>query len=535
MSATFTYTFDTPTFKGTSTINTGLFINGAFVPPVDPTSTIDVVNPSTGKLITSVYLGDAADVDTAVNAALKAYKTTWGLKTPGTQRGRLLNKLADLLEDNLPEFAALEALNVGKFDPALDDQLLNTDLLLQGKVSPRHLGRWPAQSPFFVISQDVYKTNEDKLAYTRHEPYGVVGAITPWNFPLATLIVKLAPALATGNCLVLKPSEVTPLTALRFAALINEAGFPPGVVNIINGLGIAFPYHSHTSELIGVLGRVVGSAISEHSLIPKVSFTGSTLVGRSILRASSESNLKSVTLELGGKSPSIIFDDADVEQAVKWAALGILYVIHSLRSLSLDQDRLFSASTQAKYALQDLVYSCKRESMTRLSNNSPMSQMVSLAPQEIHSNQRVMAYIDAGKNDGAKVLVGGERHGTAGYFVQPTVFTDVTPDMKIVKEEIFGPVAAIIKFTSEEEAIAAANDTNYGLWCNVFSQNISRALRVAHAIEAGTALINASTTTEFSVPFGGYKQSGIGREMGDAALDTYTQVKAVHVNIGQKL
>ncbi|KAG6916256.1 hypothetical protein DXG01_007713 [Tephrocybe rancida] len=405
-----------------------------------------------------------------------AYKTIWGLKTPGTQRGRLLSKLADLLENDLPEFAALEALNVGKFD----------------------------RKGFLSASGEIASS------------VSILRYYAGWADKVQGKTIE--------------PSEVTPLTALRFADLINKAGFPPGVVNIVNGLGITPFSKPLVSFAQWFQGRVVGSAISEHPLISKVSFTGSAAVGRSILRASSDTNLKNVTLELGGKSPSIIFDDADIEQAVKWAAFGIFFNAGQVcvaGSRIFVQEGIYDSFVQQFSAVANALASATGDPFQPNTQHGPLVSQAQF--------DRVMAYIDSGKSDGAKVLAGGERHGSEGYFVQPTIFTDVRPDMKIVREEIFGPVASIIKFTTEEEVIEAANNTEYGLWCSVFSQNISRALRVAHSMEAGTAMINASMASETSVPFGGYKQSGIGREMGDVALETYTQVKAVHVNIGQKL
>ncbi|KAF8062483.1 aldehyde dehydrogenase [Lyophyllum atratum] len=502
MSETFTYTFDTPAYKGNATVHTGLFINGEWVKPVNETATIEpdsclmrlTVN---GKVITAVSIGDAVDVDIAVAAALKAYKMTWGLKCSGSTRGKLLNKLADLVEEHLDEFAALEALDVGKgFFAARGGDITVSIAII------RYFAGWADK-----IQGKTIETNEKKFAYTRHEPYGVVGQIIPWNFPLATAVAKIAPALATGNTVVLKPSEITPLTALRLADLINEAGFPPGVVNIVNGYG-----------------PTVGAAISSHPQIAKVAFTGSTLVGRTILRAAAESNLKSVTLELGGKSPTIVFDDADLEQAVKWAAMGVL---------EFGQRRNYNPTGQACIAgsrifVHEGIYDKFLEQITEIAQNlaratgDPFELTTQHGPlvSEVQFN-RVMGYIESGKASGANLHIGGARHGTEGYFVQPTIFTHVKPEMKIVREEIFGPVAVIIKFKTEEEVIEAANNTTYGLSCNVFSQNLSRALRVAHALEAGTAWVNSAQDGSVAVPFGGYKQSGIGRELGEYALEAF--------------
>ncbi|KAJ7584420.1 aldehyde dehydrogenase [Mycena floridula] len=502
MPSTFEYKFDTPAFKGTTSFNTGLFINGKFVDSVDGDK-IDVVNPATGKSITSVAAGTKKDVDIAVDAAKHAYKTVWGFKTSGHNRGVMLSKLADLVEQNIDEFSALETLNVGK--PFMVSKMAD----ITGAVSClRYYAGWADK-----VTGQTIETSDTKFAYTRHEPYGVVGAIIPWNFPLGMLAWKIGPALATGNTVVLKPSEITPLTALRLAGLINEAGFPPGVLNIVNGYG-----------------ATVGQAISEHPLIRKVAFTGSGLTGRKIQEAATRSNLKVVTLELGGKSPNIIFDDADLEQAVKWAARGIfanMGQVCTAGSRIIVQegiyDQFLAAFTKATEALQ----SATGDPFAPTTHHGPQVSQLQF--------DRVMGYIESGKSQGATLHTGGEKHGSDGFFIKPTIFTDCKPHMKIVQEEIFGPVASILKFKTEEEAIEIANDTEYGLACAVFTENNAKAIRVAHALEAGTAWINCYNETNNGVPFGGYKQSGNGRELGDYALSTYTQVKGVHVNLGQRL
>ncbi|KAF9261848.1 aldehyde dehydrogenase [Marasmius fiardii PR-910] len=537
MSTTWESKLDTPTFKGTLSINTGLFIDGKWVDPVEG-GKIDVVNPATGKVITSVAGGTDKDVDKAVEAAKKAFKTKWGYKVPGSERGRLLGKLADLMEANLNEFAALESLNVGK--PFTVSKMFD----VKGSIAVfRYYAGWADK-----IHGKTIETNENKFAYTRHEPYGVVGQIVPWNFPLAMLSHKIAPAVATGNCCILKPSEITPLTALKFAGLVNEAGFPPGVINIVNGYG-----------------NTVGSALASHPEIRKIAFTGSTLVGRKIQEASAKSNLKVVSLELGGKSPNIIFDDADFEQAVKWAAVGIYtnmgQVCTAGSRIFVQEgiyDKFLGAFTQASKGLQ----SATGDPFAATTQHGPQVSQVQF--------DRIMGFLDSARKDGATIHVGGERHGNEGYFIQPTIITDCKPDMKIVREEVFGPVAAVIRFKTEEgavwislfffrvyyrffcshretsfvvlfcllvptEVIEMANDTSYGLAAAVFTENNSRAVRVAHALEAGTTWVNCYNSTEIQVPFGGYKQSGIGRELGEYALEMYTQVKAVHVNIGLKL
>ncbi|KAF5370379.1 hypothetical protein D9758_006895 [Tetrapyrgos nigripes] len=522
MSEIFKLELDTPAYKGGISFPTGLFIDGKFVKPVEQ-GKIDVVNPSTGRVITSVSVGTSKDVDIAVDAARKAYKTSWGLKVPGSVRGQMLLKLASLIEQNLDEFAALESLNVGKpFAVSKIADIMSTVACLRyyggwaDKVHGKTIevscdpSNWRSSHAYVM---NILKTNENKLAYTRHEPYGVVGQIVPWNFPLSMASWKIGPALATGNCIILKPSEITPLTALKLASLVNEAGFPPGVINIVNGYG-----------------NTVGQSMAEHPHISKVAFTGSTLTGRKIQEASAKSNLKVVTLELGGKSPHIIFDDANLEQAVKWAVRGVF----------ANGGQVCTAGSRIylQEGIYDQFLQLFTEAAQNLSKNTgdPFGQGVLHGPQASSMQlDRVMSYIDSAKTDGATIHFGGERHGTEGFFVKPTIFTDCRPEMKIVREEIFGPCAAIIKFKTEEEVIEMANNTTYGLAAGVFTENSARGIRMAHALEAGSTFINCYNTLDTAIPFGGYKQSGIGRELGEYALDTYTQVKAVHVNLGMKL
>ncbi|KAK2462656.1 hypothetical protein APHAL10511_005389 [Amanita phalloides] len=518
MPSTYTHHFSTPLYKGNVTLNTGyvdqvvfgdhapiwvvvlssLFINGQWVDPVEP-STIEVVNPVTGRVITTVDAGSSKDVDIAVQAAKEAYKTSWGLHCTGEARGKLLGKLADIMEKHISELSALETLNVGK----IYKYARNGDLP-SAIQTIRYFAGWADK-----IHGDTVETNEQKLAYTRREPFGVVGQIVPWNFPLCMACWKIAPALATGNVVVLKPSEFTPFTALKLAEYVMEAGFPPGVVNIINGYG-----------------NTVGQAISEHPEIRKVAFTGSTLTGRKVLKAAAESNLKVVTLELGGKSPVIIFDDVDIDQVAQQAAFGIFY---NMGQVCTAGSRIF---------VQEGIYDKFLAKMTEITRAAGAAAGDPFQPSTLHGPQvsktqfdRVMSYIQSGKQDGAKVHIGGERIGSEGYFIHPTIFTDTKPDMKIVREEIFGPVVVISKFKDEAEVIELANDTLYGLACSVFCENVGRAHRVAHAMEAGTVWVNHTLQTEVSFPFGGYKQSGMGREQGKYALDTYTQVKTVLVKL----
>ncbi|KAF9020791.1 aldehyde dehydrogenase [Hymenopellis radicata] len=509
MPSTFTKKFQTPTYNATINLNTGLFINGQFVDAVqggtiEPIELIallhSVFNPATGEKITSVAAGTKEDVDLAVKAAQQAYKTSWGLKVPGSQRGKLLSKLADLLERDLDQIAALESLNVGKtFSGHPFEYNLSVSTL-------RYYAGWADK-----IQGKTIETNELKLAYTRHEPFGVVGAIVPWNGPTMTLAWKLGPALATGNTIVVKPSELTPLTAFKIAELVNEAGFPPG----------------HTA----------GQAMSEHPHIMKLAFTGSTATGRRVQEASARTNLKAVTLELGGKSPNIIFDDADLEQAVKWAASAIF----------ANAGQMCSAGS--RILVQEGVHDKFVESLAAIAKGMAAAKGDPFDPKTGHMPQvsqtqmdRILGYINIAKKEGAQFHAGGVRLGNVGYFVAPTLMTG-NNNMKAFREEIFGPVAAVIKFKTEEEAIEIANDTDYGLAAAVFTENSARAIRVSHALEAGSLFVNNYNTLEASVPFGGYKASGVGRELGEYALNIsgthdetrYTRVKAVHVNLGMRL
>ncbi|KAL0068540.1 hypothetical protein AAF712_004254 [Marasmius tenuissimus] len=464
---------DTPAYKGTVSVNTSLFIGGKWVEPAEG-GTIDIINPATGKPITTVSVGTEKDVDNAVEVAKKTYKTSWGLKVPGAERGKLLNKLADLVESNIDELSGLESLNVGKpFGASKYVDITNSITILRyfaGNADKLH--------------GETIETSEQKFAYTRREPYGVVGLITPWNFPLVMLCAKMAPAVAAGNVVVCKastksdkiewsltlsvqPSEMTPLTALRLADLVNEAGFPPGVINIVNGLG-----------------TTVGNALAHHPQISRISFTGSTLTGRKIQEASAKSNLKVVTLELGGKSPSVVFDDCDLEQTIKWTARGIFF---NMGELCIAGSRIF-----VQEGIYEKFLAAFKEVAKGWSEHTgdPFEEGTQHGPQISQAQfDRVMGYIDSAKQDGATILTGGSRHGNDGYFIEPTIITDTRPDMKVVREEIFGPVASIIKFKTEEEAIEMANDTSYGLACGIFTQNNARATRVAHALEAGTAWV----------------------------------------------
>ncbi|CAG8461904.1 11608_t:CDS:2 [Ambispora leptoticha] len=480
----------------TLTVYTGLFINNKFVESVDGRR-FETIDPATEKPIVNVAEGTAADIDVAVDAASEAFEKVWQ-HVDGKARGRLLYKLTDLLMRDREELGYLEALDTGKpIKSATGDVEDAVDVL-------RYYAGWADK-----IHGKVIETSHDKFCYTRHEPFGVVGQIIPWNYPISMLSWKLGPALACGNTIVLKPAEQTPLSALKTASLIREAGFPPGVVNIVPGYG-------HTA----------GAAIANHMKIAKVAFTGSTTVGRSILKAAAESNLKKVTLELGGKSPNIIFEDADLGQAIKWAHNGV-----------------FSNAGQnccagSRVYVQDTVYNEFIEKYKEFALSKKIGSQfepgVNQGPQ-ISKVQfdRIMEYIQAGKSEGAKLILGGDRHGTEGYFIQQTMFTDVNENMKIMQEEIFGPVVAIAKFKTVEEVIEKAHLTKYGLAAAVFTKDITRAIKISNALKAGTVWVNCYNQVNCNTPFGGFKESGHGRELGKYALANYTEVKTVQINLGK--
>ncbi|KAJ3873540.1 aldehyde dehydrogenase, partial [Lentinula edodes] len=502
MPAIFSHRFDTPLYTGNVYVQTGLFINGAFVDASSRT-TIDIFNPSTGKVITQVSEGTAKDIDLAVAAARNAFNTTWGLKVPGSARGQLLYKLATLMEESLEELAAIEALDNG-----------TAFGVVKGWVVPFSIGLIKYYAGWAdKISGQVIETDEGRLTYTRHEPIGVVVLfVRLTKFLVLMFAMKIAPALAAGNTVVIKPSELTPLSALRVCSLVQEAGFPPGVLNVVVGYG-----------------NTVGSAFSSHMNIDKISFTGSTLTGRKIMEAASKSNLKNITLELGGKSPNIIFNDADVDQAVNWACHGIFF---AQGQICFAGSRIYVQSGIYDEFLAKFTVRSKAHKI-----GDPFGVDSYQGPQ-ISSTQteRVMGYIKSGVDQGAKVHLGGQRHGEQdGNFITPTIFTDTRPDMKIVQEEIFGPVSVVIKFEDQEDVIQQANDTIYGLAAAVFTQDISQAFEVGHALKAGTVWVNCYNEVHAAVPFGGFKQSGIGREYGSYALEHYVNVKAMHINIKHKM
>ncbi|KAI9761226.1 MAG: Aldehyde dehydrogenase [Chaenotheca gracillima] len=477
---------------------TGLFINNEFKKGVDG-KTFETINPSNEKPICSVHEATEKDVDIAVAAARKAFEGEWRKVTP-EQRGKYLNNLANLLEKHADTLAAIESLDNGK---ALS--MAKVDVSMAAGCI-RYYGGWADK-----IEGKVIDTNPDCFNYTKQEPIGVCGQIIPWNFPLLMWSWKIGPALATGNTVVLKTAEQTPLSGLYAAQLIKEAGFPPGVVNIISGFG-----------------KVAGAAISAHMDVDKVAFTGSTVVGRQIMKAAAGSNLKKVTLELGGKSPNIVFDDADIDNAISWVNFGIFF----------NHGQCCCAGS--RIYVQEGIYDkfVEKFKQRALANKvgDPFGSDTFQGPQVSQLQfDRIMSYIDAGKKAGATVETGGKRHGNEGYFIEPTIFSNVTEDMKIMQEEIFGPVCSIAKFKTAEDAIKVGNETTYGLAAAVHTSSLKTAINVSNALKAGTVWVNTYNTLHHQIPFGGFKESGIGRELGEAALANYTQTKSVSIRLGDAL
>ena len=462
--------------------------------------TFTTVDPSSEEALAEIPSGDKEDIDRAVRAARRAFEGGPWRKMTASERGRALWKLADLIEARTEEFAQLETLDNGK--PLSVARVADIPLVVDHF---RYYAGWATK----VEGETIPVSVPGMLAYTLREPVGVVGQIIPWNFPLLMAAWKLGAALACGNTVVLKPAEQTPLSALRLGELLEEAGIPPGVVNIVTGYG-----------------ETAGAALTAHPDVDKVAFTGSTEVGKIIMREAA-GTLKRVSLELGGKSPNIVFADADLEQAAEGAASAI-YFNHG--QCCCAGSRLFIEERAYDKVMPKLIDYSK--SIKLGPGLDPSTQMGPLVSSE--QFERVSGFLAAGKQEGAKVLAGGGRpeQFKKGYFVAPTVFTDVKPDMKIVREEIFGPVVCAIPFKDPEEVLAAGNDTAYGLAAAVWTKDIQKAHRAARLLKSGTVWINCYNVFDAAAPFGGYKQSGYGREMGKAALELYTQIKTVWVNVG---
>jgi aldehyde dehydrogenase (NAD+) len=457
--------------------------------------TFETVNPATGEVICRVAEGDKADIDMAVKAARKAFESGPWPKLSASERGRLLNKLADAIEANIDELAALESLDNGK--PLTIARAADLPLTVKAY---RYYAGWADK-----IHGKTIPIEGNYFCYTRHEPVGVVGQIIPWNFPLLMQAWKWGPALAAGNCIVLKPAEQTPLTALRVAKLAQEVGFPDGVINVVPGYG-----------------PTAGAALTGHMDVDKCAFTGEGSTGKIVMTAAAQSNLKRVSLELGGKSPNIVFADADLEAAVEGAYFGLFF---NQGQCCCAGSRLFVEEKVHDKVVDRLLEKAKQQKL-----GDPFDPATTQGPQVSQEQmERILSYVEHGNKEGAQCLTGGKRFGNKGYFVEPTLFAGVTDEMKIAKEEIFGPVMNVLKFKNLDEVVDRSNRTSYGLAAAVWTKDISKAHRIANSLRAGTVWVNCYDVFDAAAPFGGYKQSGIGRELGEYALELYTEVKTVTV------
>jgi acyl-CoA reductase-like NAD-dependent aldehyde dehydrogenase len=459
--------------------------------------TFDVINPATGRVLTKVPRGGAEDVDAAVLAAREAHEDgRWRSLRPG-KRTEILYKLGELIKRNGTELAQLESLDSGK--PVV---IASGEMWMAGDVL-RYYAGWPTK-----VFGETDPADDSLFVYTLREPIGVCGGIIPWNYPLIMATWKVGPALAFGNTMVLKPAEQTPLTAIRLAELCLEAGVPDGVVNVVTGFG-----------------EEAGHSLANHPDVDKIAFTGSTEVGRKILHAS-EGNLKRVSLELGGKSPNIVFSDANLKYASRGSMTGVF----------LNSGQVCTAGTRilVEKNVHDEFVDSLVEATEGFKLGDPLAEDTLMGPVVSQEQfDRVTGYIDIGRSEGAEVVTGGERASELGdgYFIRPTVFTGVRNDMRIAQEEIFGPVAAVIPVDDVDDAIRVANDTIYGLAAAVWTNDLSKAHRVAKGLKAGTVWVNTYGNVDPAISFGGYKQSGFGRELGAHSMETYTQTKSVWVNL----
>lgn len=470
-----------------------LFINGEWKDSVEG-RTFETINPATEEILTEVYEAGLKDVDLAVEAAAEAFENEWS-QISSYERSKLMNRLADLMERDIEILAQLDTLDNGKSI----NEMLSADLP-NAIENLRYFAGWTNKNYGETIP-----VSGEFLNYTRHEAVGVVGQIIPWNFPIMMALWKIAPALATGCTIVLKPAEQTPLSAIYLGKLIEEAGFPKGVINIINGFG-----------------KIAGEALVRHPKVNKIAFTGSTPVGQRIMKIAADT-LKRVTLELGGKSPNIILPDADLDKAIPGVFSGIMV---NQGQVCCAGSRVFIPRHMYKEVTDQLVDYANRVTLGNgLDESTTMGPLVSKRQQEI-----VTSYIQKGIEEGAHLLVGGKTI-ESGYYVTPTVFTEVEDHMTIAQEEIFGPVVVAMPYDDLEEVIERANASSYGLAAGVWTENVKHAHKVANLLKAGTVWVNCYNITNAAVPFGGYKESGFGREMGSYALSNYTEVKSVWINL----
>ena len=473
-----------------------LFINGRWVDSVSG-NTFDTLNPATEKVITSVAEGDSADIDLAVAAAREAFENGQWKKTDARDRGRILLKIAGLIERNKDELALLDTLDNGK--PINETTKADIPLVIDCFL---YYAGWADK-----IHGETIPVRGDFFNYTLREPVGVVGQIIPWNFPLLMAAWKIAPALACGNTIVLKPAEQTPLSALRLGEICQEAGLPDGVLNIVTGYG-----------------PTAGAALAEHMDVDKIAFTGGSATGRIIMQAASK-NLKRISLELGGKSPNIVFADSDIDSAVDGAMTGIFF---NQGEVCCAGSRLFIEKSIHEEFIDKL--SNKAANMRVGNPEDTGTQMGAQVSKE--QFDKILGYIETGKQEGAKLVTGGERCGERGYFIKPTIFDAVDNNMRIAKEEIFGPVVSAITFDDVSEVVKQGNLSIYGLAAAVWTKDIKKAHRLARDLKAGTIWINTYNAFDAASPFGGFKQSGFGRELGVHALELYTHVKSVWINLG---
>ncbi|WP_099361778.1 aldehyde dehydrogenase family protein [Fredinandcohnia onubensis] len=470
-----------------------LYINGEFVKSASG-KTFESYNPATGEVLATVSEAGPEDIDRAVKAARKAFDEGPWQKMTAAERSRIMYKLADLMELHKDELAQLETLDNGK--PIRETSNADIPLAIEHM---RYYAGWSTK----IVGQTI-PVNGPFFNYTRHEAVGVVGQIIPWNFPLLMAMWKLGAALATGCTIVLKPAEQTPLSALYLAELMEEAGFPAGVVNIVPGFG-----------------ETAGQPLVDHPLVDKIAFTGSTEVGKSIMERASKT-LKRVTLELGGKSPNIILPDADLSKAIPGALNGVMF---NQGQVCCAGSRVFIQKKQFDNVVADMAsHAEKIKQGAGLHSDTEIGPLVSIEQQN-----RVLGYIEKGINEGAELVVGGQKPFEEGYFVSPTIFANVKDEMTIAKEEIFGPVISAMPYEDLDELIARANNSEYGLAAGVWTQDVGKAHYIANNLRAGTVWVNCYNAFDAASPFGGYKQSGIGREMGSYALNNYSEVKSVWI------